>query len=89
MKEGCLFVLFCCALGTIGKPLTSRGAPSWFHNVLTCGEKIIEYWTFNSKLKIKNYLIALLVLLEGLQWIGFNEGDLKISKPNLQEIYTF
>jgi len=43
MKEGCLFVLFCCALGTIGKPLTSRGAPSWFHNVLTCGEKIIEY----------------------------------------------
>jgi hypothetical protein len=79
MKEGCLFVLFvvtlkipkpchpCCAFVTVGKPLTSRGVRSWLHNVSTCGEKIIEYSTFNSKLEIINYLIVLLVLLESLQ----------------------
>jgi hypothetical protein len=55
MKEGCLFVLFVvtlkfpktwcpwCALGVVQKPLTSKGASSWLHNVLTCGEKNIEY----------------------------------------------
>ncbi len=30
-------------LVTIGKPLMSKGKLSWFHNVLTYGEKIIEY----------------------------------------------
>jgi hypothetical protein len=79
MREGWLFVLFvvtlnflkpcypCYAFGTVGKPLTSRGAPSWLHNVSTCGEEIIEYSTFNSKPKIINYLIALLVFLESFQ----------------------
>jgi len=55
MKKGCLFVLFivtlkfpkiwcpCCGLGMVRKPLTSRGASSWLHNVLTHGEKISEY----------------------------------------------
>jgi len=32
-----------CALGIIGKPLMSRGAPSWFHNILTYGGEFIEY----------------------------------------------
>ncbi len=57
MKEDQLFVcLFCsssldlpnhnassCAFGIVGKPLMSNGAPSWFHNVLSYGEKVIEY----------------------------------------------
>jgi hypothetical protein len=30
-------------LVTIGKPLMTRGKLSWFHNVLTYGEEIIEY----------------------------------------------
>jgi hypothetical protein len=27
----------------VGKPSMSKGAPSWFHNVLTYGEEYIEY----------------------------------------------
>lgn len=49
--EGSLFVLCVChieisqtivpptALGTVGKPLMSRGALSWFHNILTYDKK--------------------------------------------------
>jgi hypothetical protein len=29
--------------GPIGKPLMSEGAMSWFHNVSTYSEKVIEY----------------------------------------------
>jgi hypothetical protein len=32
-----------CAFGIVGKPLMSKGARSWFHNVLSYGEKLIEY----------------------------------------------
>jgi hypothetical protein len=31
------------ALDIIGKPLISKPALSWFHNVLTFGVKVIEY----------------------------------------------
>jgi len=31
------------ALGTSRKPLMNTSAPSWLHNVLTYGEKVIEY----------------------------------------------
>jgi hypothetical protein len=31
-----------------GENLMSRVAPSWFHNFLTCGGKVIEYWTIFS-----------------------------------------
>jgi hypothetical protein len=37
-----------CMLGTIGKPLVSQGALSWFHNVSTYSEEVIEHWTFLS-----------------------------------------
>ncbi len=47
------------ALDIIGKPLISKLALSWFHNVLTFGVKVIEYWTkhfieksFKSKQKV-------------------------------------
>jgi hypothetical protein len=52
MEEDSLYVLFvshwdvsnhsdsCYALGTFEKPFMSRGAPSWFHNVLTYREVI-------------------------------------------------
>jgi hypothetical protein len=47
------------SLDTIGKPLMSTGAPSWFYSVSTYGGEVIEYSTnflienpFNSKLKI-------------------------------------
>jgi hypothetical protein len=29
-------------------PPSGWGAPSWFHNVLTYNEKVVEYWTKNS-----------------------------------------
>jgi hypothetical protein len=58
-KRACLFCLSCSDLpkhgasfhnlGTIGKPLiSSRGALSWFHNVLTYSGEDIEYWTIFS-----------------------------------------
>jgi hypothetical protein len=70
-KVVCWFCLFAClphwdlsnygaschTLGTIGKPSMSRGALSWFHNGLTYGGEVIEYWiifienSFKSKLK--------------------------------------
>jgi hypothetical protein len=49
MQERCLFVCHVeisqttMPLVTIGKPLMSRGKLSWFHNVLTYGEKNIKY----------------------------------------------
>ncbi len=56
MKEGslcvCLFCLSCwdlsnhstscCTLGPVGKPSRTRGAPSWFHNVLTYNGEVIN-----------------------------------------------
>lgn len=46
-----------CMLGTIGKPLVSRGALSWFHNVSTYNEEVNKHWTFLSlkiSLNVKN-----------------------------------
>jgi hypothetical protein len=51
-KIVCLFVMWrflqtkvpiAPTLGTIGKPLMSGGAMSWFHNISTYSEKVIEY----------------------------------------------
>jgi hypothetical protein len=36
------------ALNIVGKPLRSRGASSQFHNDLTYGEEVSEYWTIFS-----------------------------------------
>lgn len=33
----------CCALDTIGEPLSSEDTPSWFHNVLADNGEIIRY----------------------------------------------
>ncbi len=63
MKEGCFFVCFVCHIEisqikvpftTILVPLESpiRGAPNWFHNVLTYFGEVIEYWAFFSQKKI-------------------------------------
>ncbi len=53
MKEGSCFVLQLgdppnedtsdCVLGVFGKLWTRRGAWAWFHDVWTCGEKVLEY----------------------------------------------
>jgi hypothetical protein len=55
MKEGSLFCFVCsyeihghgdasgCVLGVFEKLLTRRGAWAWFHDVWTCGAKVIEY----------------------------------------------
>jgi hypothetical protein len=57
MKEGSLFcfVLFCFVvmrstedasihvLDTFGKILIKRGAWAWFHDIWTCGAKVLEY----------------------------------------------
>jgi len=32
----------CCTLGTVEKSSMSRGASSWFHNVLTYGGEVID-----------------------------------------------
>jgi hypothetical protein len=55
-----------------------RGAWAWFHDVWTCGAKVLEYW-MNSSLKIKLYRSwkfwrnwnVPLVLLERSCWVGF------------------
>jgi hypothetical protein len=71
MKEGSLFcfVLFCFVtmrfikprvfqiilLVSLEKSLTRRGASAWFHNVWTCGVKVLEIvecffdWIYENK----------------------------------------
>jgi hypothetical protein len=39
-------------LGVFGKLLRRKGASAWFHDVWTCGAKVLEYWMIFS-LKIK------------------------------------
>jgi len=41
-----------CVLCVIGKLSTRTGVWSWFHDVWTCGAKVLEYWMISS-LKIK------------------------------------
>jgi hypothetical protein len=54
MKEGSLFCSYDyldplnrdaldCVLGAFGKLSTRRGAWAWFHDVWTCGAKVLEY----------------------------------------------
>jgi hypothetical protein len=55
MKEARLFVCHveisqatyllssCDARDIVVKPLMSKGAPNWFHNVLTYGAEVIQY----------------------------------------------
>jgi hypothetical protein len=55
-------------------------------NVSTSGRQVVEYWTeilFQSKLKIIEELHHVLDVVESLQWIGFNEGDLKKIRPKI------
>ncbi len=48
-----MVLTFYYALNIIGKPLINKPALSWFHNVLTFGVKVIEYWT---NFSLKNHL---------------------------------
>jgi hypothetical protein len=56
-----------------------RGAWAWFHEVWTCGAKVLEYWIiFSLKIKLnhswkiwRNWNMPL-VLLETSWWVGFN-----------------
>ncbi len=69
-----------CMLGSIGKPLVSRGAMSWFHNVSTYNEEVIKHWTFLSlkislNIKKPKLLSGHLVLLESPQQVGFKKSD--------------
>lgn len=83
---------FCCTLGTIGKPLMTRGAPNWFQ-IFDLGWK--SYWTLNifftkisskSKLKIMRNLVGVI----RKHWvIGFNKGELKYFRPKVHEILNF
>jgi hypothetical protein len=41
------------------------------------------------KWKLKRNLSALLILLENLLWIGFNEGNLEVLKPKVWESGIF
>lgn len=85
---------------TIGKPSMNEwvggGAPSWFHDVLTYGEKV--YWILNNfslkihlNSKLKNYKEKFWgcpwVLLECPQWVEFIEGDLDIFRPQMHRRY--
>jgi len=89
MKEGSLFCFvamrstepgcFRWFLGVFGKLSMRRGAWACFHDVWTCGAKVLEYWMISS-LKIKlncswkfrrNWNVPL-VLLERSWWAGFN-----------------
>jgi hypothetical protein len=66
-------------LVSLESSLRRRGAWAWFHDVWTCGAKVLEYWMISS-LKIKlnrswksrrDWNVPL-VLLERSWWAGFN-----------------
>jgi hypothetical protein len=55
----------------------NKGVSSWFHNVSTYSEEVIENKIFieNSfKFKKSWNLGTFFILLEKIRWIGFNEG---------------
>jgi hypothetical protein len=66
-------------LGLFGKLSTRRSAWAWFHDVWTCGAKVLEYWMISSlKTKLnhswkfrRNWNLPL-VLLERSWWERFN-----------------
>ncbi len=94
MKKGCLFVSFLFfwsyeihQTGMLQimflvslESSTTKGAWAWFHDVWTCGAKVLEYWMISS-LKIKSNRSwnfqrnsnVPLVLLERFWWAGFSE----------------
>ncbi len=67
-----------CALRLFWKLSRRRGALAWFHDVWTCGAKVLEYWMiFSLKIKLNcNWKFwrdwnMPLVLLERSWWAGF------------------
>jgi hypothetical protein len=75
---------------------TGRCAWAWFHDVWTCGAKVLEYWMIFS-LKIKwncswkfqrNWNVPL-VLLERSCWAGFNGIYLVMFGFRMWEILIF
>jgi hypothetical protein len=76
-------------LCTIRKSSLSRAAPSWFHNVATYGGNI-ESNFFSLKIHLNQnksfrgeFGCALGTVGKHLM-IGFNEGGLKISRPDIE-----
>ncbi len=91
-KEGMSFALFCfvvmrstkpgcfrlCSY-VFGKLSMRRGVWAWFHDVWTCGAKVLEYrMSFSLKIRLnyswtfrRNWTVSL-VLLERSWWAGFN-----------------
>jgi len=89
MKESSLFCLYLwdppnwdasdCVLGLFGKLSRRRGAWAWFHDVWTCGAKVLQYWmifklklNLNSSWNFQRGWNVPLVLLETSWWAGFN-----------------
>jgi len=66
----------CHVLGVVGKFSMNKDVSSWFHNVSTYNEKVIENNFFiENSFKLKNYNgIWAHSWLENFQFIGFNEG---------------
>jgi len=73
-----------------------RGAWAWFHDVWTCGAKVLEYWMiFSLKIKLncswkfrRNWNVPL-VLLERSWWAGFYEIHLIRFGFRMWEILIF
>jgi hypothetical protein len=83
-------------LGLFGKLSRRRGAWAWFHDVWTCGAKVLEYeWFLHWKLNQncswnfqRNWNVPL-VLLERSWWAGFNGIYLVRFGFRLWEILIF
>jgi hypothetical protein len=75
-----------CVHGIFGKLLTRRGALVWFHDVWTCGVKVLEYWM----------IILLKIILNHIQ-IKYEElgcafgivGQISIARFNWIDFETF
>jgi hypothetical protein len=74
-----------CVLDIFGKLSMRRGAWAWFHDVWTCGAKVLEYWMISS-LKIKfnhswkfrrNWNVPLVfvgkILMRSIKWNLFDK----------------
>jgi hypothetical protein len=97
----CLFCLFVMLRSPkpydtsciVEKPLMSKSAMSWFHNVFDiCWRRywILNKISFKSKLKFKRGLWAhSWYCLESPWWVGFNEGFWKIKWLETWEILNF
>jgi len=74
---GLLWIMFFVSLER--KLSSRRGAWAWFHDIWTCGARVLEYWMISS-LKIKlncswkfrRKWNVPLVLLGRSWWVGFN-----------------